>query len=239
MNYTYYNKWITPILSVRNEEHNTDLLVDEANNWGGDSVLVNESFLSDRDQSNQVGSLFKSGIYESSFDFFGEVERRGDCPELAKLKTWMESTFTTMFYSYFAEEDHYPDSVMSTFVDNNIEVEDIRVHLNESWLHITRDGGYHGTHKHPNHSWALIYYIDIGESSHSNGNNLFYADTSILYTEFGNFWQREDVWTLPPKNGVMIAFPASLSHSAIVYRTENDIGRYVVSGNVKVYCDKV
>ncbi|MFZ0009830.1 MAG: putative 2OG-Fe(II) oxygenase [Steroidobacteraceae bacterium] len=34
----------------------------------------------------------------------------------------------------------------------------------DSWVHVTRRGGYFGLHNHPNASWSGVYCVDPGES---------------------------------------------------------------------------
>ena len=239
MKYTYWNKWATPILSCVNENHDTEGLVEEALMWGDNAELINGNLLTDRGVESRTGQMFKSGIYESTFDFFAEAKERGDCPKLCELKEWMENSFRSIFYSYFAEEGHYPCNSKDWFGERDIKFNDIEVDMRESWLHITGDGGYHGSHRHNMHSWGLIYYIDIADSTESNGNNLFHSDRDNMYTEFGNFFQSfEGVWSVAPENGKMLAFPANCLHSANVYRTESGIPRVVCAGNVRIYCDK-
>lgn len=229
-----------PIMIMKNEMHDDiqQLLVKESMHWGKDAELDGK-LLTDRNSNHRPGKMFKSGIYESSFSFFDEAEQRGDCPTLLILKEWMSDAFRTVFYSYFGGEGHYSDSYVEIFAKKGITVDDIKVDLRESWLHITGDGGYHGTHHHPSHSWGLIYYVDIADSTIDNGNNLFYSHIINMYQEFGNFWQHSDIFSPQPENGLMIAFPADMLHSANVYRTDtNKNRRIVIAGNVRVYCDK-
>ena len=238
MKYTYFNKWALPILTIKNELHDNmqQSLVEESMKWGKDSKL-DGNLLTDRKTGDRSGRMFKSGIYESSYQFFQEAEQHGGCPTLLNLRSWMSDAFRDVFYNYFVLEGNYPDSYVEDFTDKGITIDDIRVDLRESWLHITGDGGYHGTHHHPNHSWGLIYYVDVADSTINNGNNLFYSHATNIYQEFGNFWQHSDLFSPIPENGLMIAFPADTLHSANVYRTDKS-NRIVIAGIVRVYCDK-
>jgi hypothetical protein len=237
MRYTYYNKWATPILVCQNEEHSEiyDTLIAEINQWD-DGVEILDGLQTSRGEEDRVGKMFKRGLYESSFYFFQEAEQKG-CHGVLGLRDWMIDSFAKVFYNYFAEEGNYFENTVSHFVELDIKRDDIRVEIPESWMHVTKDGGYHGTHNHPMHSWGVIYYVEIGDSTKSNGNNLFYSGIPAMYQEFGNFWQQFDVFSLEPQNGMMIAFPAHILHSANVYRTDG-VDRIVIAGNLKVHCDK-
>ncbi len=39
---------------------------------------------------------------------------------------------------------------------------------NESWFHVTRNGGYFGLHNHPNASWSGVYCVDDGRPNPAN-----------------------------------------------------------------------
>ena len=238
-NYIYWRKWATPIFQVENINHNTELLTEESLRWGNDAVDLGGGLFTDRDTSSRVGTSIKSGIYESSFQFFTEAESRGDCPELVKLRFWMMNTFRSVFFSYFFEEGNCIEvDGKGDIEEKGITVDDIIVEFDQTWLHITRDGGCHGAHTHPMFSWALLYYINIGESTLTNGCNIFHSPQDTEYVEFGHFYRTRSVFSIAPVDGKMICFPADLSHAANVYRTSTDTPRLVVAGNVRVHCNK-
>ena len=237
--YIFSRKWATPMFRMYNPNHNTELLTEESLKWGREAVDLGGGLFTDRDILTRTGTAIKSGIYESSFEFFAEAKSRSDCPELVNLRLWMMDTFRSAFYGYFFEESHCEEVDGNTEMEKyGIAIDDIIIEFDQSWLHITRDGGNHGAHTHPMFSWALLYYINIGESTLTNGNNIFYSNQDTEYVEFGNFYRKRSIFSIEPEDGLMVCFPASVLHSANVYRTSNDVPRLVVAGNVRVHCDK-
>lgn len=104
----------------------------------------------------------------------------------------------------------------------------------ESWFHVTKDGGYHDIHSHPNCSWCGIYYLESGECALDarNGVNRFYdprinadhyADAGTAYLGGQGFWDFE------PVEGQIVIFPSYLKHSALPYFGKKD--RVVIAFN--------
>lgn len=237
--YTYWNIWGTPFLDSKNENHNTEKLREECLQWGGDSRVINNSFLTDRTNMGSVpGEIIKSGIYESTFNFLKEAEER-ECSEIIILNRWLEVAIGDMFWDYFIESGHYRN-VDYEFDNLDMKREDVYVDIRESWLHITGNGGSHGAHDHLGFSWAFIYYVDIGDSTSKNGQNVFYSygrGGRDVNQEFGDFYKSYDLHTVVPENGKLSLFPADVVHSAHVYLTKNK-PRVVIAGNVKIHSDK-
>ena len=242
VNYTYWNKWSTPFLEVKNENHNTEKLMEETDLWGNNSILVDDRFLTDRESVGHVpGQMIKNYLYESSFSFFEEVEEK-KCSELLKLKKWIEYAFVDVFFDFFTLGSYAGSGFKNEFEEKNISKNDIKIDLKESWLHITANSGMHGAHNHRGFSWALIYYISSGDSSATNGHNIFYNYGQQAYDynlkDFGNFYRhKDDCMITEPEDGKMIMFPAEVVHAAQVYKTDSK-SRIVVACNVRLYCDK-
>ena len=107
----------------------------------------------------------------------------------------------------------------------------------ESWYHITRDGGYHDAHSHPNCSWCGIYYLEPGEASFGarNGLNRFYDPrvNADHYLDAGSsYLNGTGIWDIEPVAGQVVIFPSYLKHSALPYFGSRD--RIVIAFNARV-----
>ena len=112
---------------------------------------------------------------------------------------------------------------------NNPAVDEKKLDLNflESWFHITRSGGYHGPHRHPNCAWGGLYYVDAGESTKDNGSNTFYNPQEALCTDVAS--QSHTATSITPQNDHLFIFPSYLLHDAKVYQGTKE--RIVISFN--------
>lgn len=111
------------------------------------------------------------------------------------------------------------------------------VTLVESWYHITRYGGYHDAHSHPNCSWSGIYYLKAGESDLAtrSGVNRFYDPRTNAdhYQDAGSLYlSNQGFWDFLPVEGQVILFPSYLKHSALPYFGHTD--RIVLAFNARV-----
>ncbi|WP_415888256.1 putative 2OG-Fe(II) oxygenase [Neptuniibacter sp. SY11_33] len=104
----------------------------------------------------------------------------------------------------------------------------------ESWFHVTKDGGYHDIHSHPNCSWCGIYYLDVGECELGtrNGINRFYdpRNNADHYGDAGTaYLSQQGFWDFQPVEGQIVIFPSYLKHSALPYFGQKD--RVVIAFN--------
>lgn len=114
---------------------------------------------------------------------------------------------------------------------------DPEVTMVESWYHITRYGGYHDAHSHPNCSWSGIYYLKAGESDLAtrSGVNRFYDPRTNAdhYQDAGSLYlSNQGFWDFLPVEGQVILFPSYLKHSALPYFGHSD--RIVLAFNARV-----
>ncbi|MCH8533281.1 MAG: 2OG-Fe(II) oxygenase family protein [Saccharospirillum sp.] len=111
------------------------------------------------------------------------------------------------------------------------------VTLVESWYHVTRYGGYHDAHSHPNCSWSGIYYLKAGESDLAtrSGVNRFYdpRTNADQFQDAGSLYlSNQGFWDFLPVEGQVILFPSYLKHSALPYFGHTD--RIVLAFNARV-----
>ena len=203
-------QWITPLVRVRNPDH--------ARLKGG---LVAHAYERERSSAGGVASgiaaKMKDRLYESPFDLF-----RADVPEVQALARFCGDALGALVTELRRRLNRPP-------LAGNL-----RIDMPESWVHITRDGGYHDTHLHPNCSWCGIYYVETGDATLKppNGVNRFYPPYAPTYHDAGTTALLTDPADLAPDEGTLVLFPSYVHHSAIVYRGQRD--RVIISFNARV-----
>ena len=175
--------------------------------------------LKNQGKTSGVTDIAKKNLFESKFDFF-----KSDLQAVQELKSFCEESLMHVV----KDVNQYDDDFMNQLVP------DIR----ESWTHITNNNGYHDAHKHLNTSWGGIYYLNAGECGEvededgilrMNGTNRFYSPIQYFCLDPSMQYLRHDAADISPENGVLVIFPAYLSHSATPYIGKKD--RVVVSFN--------
>lgn len=190
-------------------------------NWAAHSAHQDElkrvcHDLEDKNHVSNVSNSIKQGLYESAFDFAST--------DNASVLAWSHWVKECIFKSARHANSAYWKA------GSNITIE-----IHESWCHITRDGGYHDNHIHPNSSWSGIYYLDCGDMDieTKNGVNRFYNPTKPAYTDAGTPWATSnsnvDISAQP---GMLVIFPSWIDHSAMPYRGTNN--RYILSFNSQI-----
>lgn len=159
----------------------------------------------------------KGGLYESGFDFC-----KINNPAVLAFTNWAKYCFFQAAQQINAQ--YWPKA------GNSVQIE-----IHESWCHITRDGGYHDAHTHPNSSWSAIYYLDTGdmEAGTTNGVNRFYNPNHNMYIDMGTAYHTANSSIdMHAEPGMMVVFPSWIQHSAIPYRGEKD--RIVIALNCQI-----
>lgn len=166
---------------------------------------------------SRVSQDAKRNLYESSFDF---VRTDNDA-----VRAWTQWAQSQLFQAVsHANAGHWQAG------DN------ISLNIHESWCHITRDGGYHDMHVHPNSAWSAIYYLDTGDMDNvaKNGTNRFFCPFHPMYTDAGTMWSSaQNTIDINAEPGMMIIFPSWVQHSALVYHGQRE--RYVLSFNCQIH----
>ena len=161
----------------------------------------------------------KANLYESRFDFFRDTQ----VPEVQALRQFCATALSHSVFRLYVQGNPGAPKPAQVGAD-----------LFESWVHVTRDGGYHESHYHPNCSWCGIYYLEAGDCSSNppNGVNRFFSPIKVGYEDFGAFAYRQTAFSVPPEEGTLVLFPAYVEHSATPYRGRRD--RIVISFNARV-----
>jgi len=212
MEVTVHTLWATPILTVKNPDHARIK-----------PALVEHCYAMQHRAATPIESgitpQLKSNLYESRFDFF----RNTHVPEVQALRQFCGTSLSQVVYRLFQQNNPGRPPPAQIGCD-----------LFEAWVHVTRDGGYHDPHYHPNCSWCGIYYLEIGDCTAEppNGVNRFFPPVKTLYEDFGSSAFNQNAIALPPEEGKLVLFPSYIEHSATPYRGKRD--RIVVSFNSHV-----
>lgn len=204
--------WSTPIVKVKNPDH--------ARIKPG---LMKFAYDSERSASQKIESgvtpHIKSELYESKMDIF----TGSTVPEIQALAQFCMQSVGEIAGQLRAK------------LRPQAPLGQIGVMLHESWVHITRDRGYHDMHTHPNCSWCGIYCIDPGDSTFDppNGTNRFDSPIEPNYIDLGSEAYIESSLYVCPEEGLLVLFPSYLRHSATPYRGTKD--RIVIAFNSRVY----
>jgi uncharacterized protein (TIGR02466 family) len=167
-----------------------------------------------------VAADLKGGLFESAFDFF----QHDDDDAIGTLKEFCAKAVMEV-------AKHVNSRNWTT--DSNFSLE-----YHESWFHITRQGGYHDFHNHPNCSWCGIYYFDIGDATRENGSNRFFDPRTAAHnhTDYGSaYLDGSSRYDTLPKDGDLLIFPSYLYHSAPPYHGIRD--RIVIAFNASIHYD--
>jgi uncharacterized protein (TIGR02466 family) len=172
--------------------------------------------LEKQQQVSDTATTVKHGLYESTFDYCRQQE-----PAVQALTKFFQNSV------YQAAAD-----ANKKYWSANMR---IGVNITESWCHITRTGGYHDSHHHPNSSWSGIYYIDCGDIDYNtkSGVNRFYRPADPAYQDPGTQWitgsNSIDIQAQP---GMLIVFPSWIKHCALPYHGASE--RFVVAFNSQI-----
>jgi uncharacterized protein (TIGR02466 family) len=167
---------------------------------------------------SEVAVNAKANLSESELDFLDR-----DDANLQTLNVYLSDLITTVAAEM--NQGFWPEDALA------------QTTLIESWYHVTRNGGYHDAHSHPNCSWCGIYYVDIGDVSFEqrNGLNRFYDPrvNADHYLDAGSqYLNGTGVWDIEPLEGQIVIFPSYLKHSALPYFGKKD--RIVIAFNARV-----
>lgn len=169
--------------------------------------------------ASEIARTAKHGLFESELDFLDT-----DHPDIQFLNQILSDLILTIATE--ANAHSWPDDAEAEAV------------ITESWYHITRQGGYHDAHSHPNCSWCGIYYLDVGDQGFDrrSGVNRFYDPrvNAGHYLDAGSeYLNQAGVWDIAPETGKVIVFPSYLTHSALPYFGDRD--RVVIAFNAQVH----
>jgi len=157
--------------------------------------------------SMQIGNA----LFESNFDVFSWPET---CVQQLNKFCWSILSRT------IAQLNEYKAEQM-----NEIEI------LSHTWFHITRRGGWFGSHNHPMASWSGVYCVNAGQDDADRPNSglLHFSNPHHLggmFLDAGNshirapYNMRGQSFKLTP--GQLILFPSWLVHEVMPFHGEGE-----------------
>ena len=147
----------------------------------------------------------KHAVYESDFSLFYRED-----PVISELAQWCLGCLGELIMRL---NRYTPD-----------EMRKLRIY-HHSWYHVTRHGGYTGTHDHPMASWSGVYCVAPGEARADRPDSgvlrIHDSRASAAYLDPGNAHLVEPFarGTLPLhlQAGELVLFPSSLPHEVTPY----------------------
>jgi uncharacterized protein (TIGR02466 family) len=111
----------------------------------------------------------------------------------------------------------------------------------DTWFHITRQGGYIAAHNHPNASWSFVYCVAAGEQPADKPDSglLRFIDPRphcVMYMDMGNahlkapYGQGSTAFRLVP--GQLVLFPSYLMHEVAPFFGRDE--RITVASNTTI-----
>lgn len=202
------NAWTSPLFVTTNPDH--EFLKDDLL-----SYIYKDQENQESPIASQVAITAKHQLFESKLNFL-EAENAAVMEIRRMFEEVVSAIATEVNAPYWPAESEGDATII------------------ESWYHVTKDGGYHDIHSHPNCSWCGIYYLEPGECElgSRNGVNRFYDPriNADHYSDVGTAYLGEQgFWDFEPVEGQLVIFPSYLKHSALPYFGEKD--RVVIAFN--------
>ncbi len=163
----------------------------------------------------------KVKTFESHFELFNWPER---CVQ--KLKMFC---FETLGHTLQQVNGNTPE-----------ELANFKIY-NHTWFHITRNGGYMGTHNHPMASWSGVYCVDDGgvDENNPDSGNLRFLDprgSTNMFMDCANNKPQgafaTGVRTYRATPGQLVIFPSYIMHDVSPFTADGT--RIVVAFNAWV-----
>ena len=140
-------------------------------------------------------------VFESEFNLFNSQD-----PAIRKLKAAIYNELG----AFIKQTSNLTDQELATFRFKN-----------ESWFHITREGGYFQPHTHPNASWSIVFCVTPGDDSppEKAAGHIVFGDPRLCassYTDIANANMRREysfnAVRFKLQTGELIIFPSYLQH---------------------------
>lgn len=126
---------------------------------------------------------------------------------------------------------------------NGYDVETLqRLHMaQESWFHITRQGGYFGSHNHPMHSWSGVYCVcQQGDEEVEDSGLLTFMNPYAIATMYRDpaSLQMQSPYgsgnvSVRLRPGQLILFPSWVQHEVSAFKPRQEGVRITVAFNAR------
>ena len=119
---------------------------------------------------------------------------------------------------------------LNEYIDNILVPKNkILPYITESWINVTKTGGFHHLHTHPNSFISGVMYI----SADAEKDKIYFHKKDSLFIldiETDNYIiTNSNKWWLPAKPGTLYLFPSLLSHEVV--KTDSEHLRVSLSFN--------
>jgi len=166
-------------------------------------------------------------INEDEINFVLKQDKRKNDDNKSSVDTYILKNLELKVICDFIE-----DSVQKYFLDVYCPPEKTKIKITQSWLNYTKKGEFHHKHSHPNSFISGVFYF---QSDETLDKIYFYNDKYNqfnLYPKKWNNWNSKS-WWFESKQGNLILFPSSLSHSVLPVESEKE--RISLSFNTFLY----
>ena len=173
---------------------------------------------------NSIQGIFPCPIYiskrDSVLDLTEEKEIRkiidkGGMNENAGNST---SKNSDIFNGKLKKLKQFCEKHIKSYVEQVIAPkEELDFYITQSWLNVTKPGGYHHAHFHPNSIISGVFYVSTEEDDNItfiDPNNKVKGLIKFEHKEF-NLWNSE-TWFFPPVTNELMLFPSWLGHKVDV-----------------------
>ena len=152
---------------------------------------------------------------------------------------WNSNTLTTFPYQaknqqrYFIKNETLKNEikqhVSKYFNIWEFENKKVTANIREVWLNISKKGGYQEAHTHGDVMFSGVLYLQVNEES---GYFQFVnpLESEAILMGYSDIFQ--ELYTIFPKNGMIVLFPGWMRHKALPNRTNQD--RISISFNVEI-----
>ena len=119
------------------------------------------------------------------------------------------------------------------FIDMGWDIKNQEVKITSMWSIINKKNASNTRHIHSNNYISAAYYVKSPENS---GNIVFHDPRSVTTFRYPRISERNtlnsNVFTIQPKEGLLVLFPSYLYHSVDLNRSEEE--RIVISFNINL-----
>ena len=170
---------------------------------------------------NKAHGIFATPVYMAKRESAPSVEEEHDIDEILKERLNINvgnfnSSDQYVLNSRLKEIKQFCDKQILGYIEEIIypQKEDIQMYITQSWLNLTKPGGFHHVHNHSNSILSGVFYISTQE-----GDSICFIDPNAdikntIVFEYKDWNQWNSVTTyFPVSEGELVIFPSWLRHS--------------------------
>jgi len=146
-------------------------------------------------EENEIKDIIKEGMYKNAGNSTSNNSYIFNT-RLRKLKEFCEKHI-----NIYVEEVIYPK-------------EELDLYITQSWLNITKPGGFHHAHSHSNSIISGVFYVATTENDKIkfHDENVKLKERIKIELKEYNVWNSSS-WSFPVEKNILLLFPSWLTHS--------------------------